>query len=121
MIASIGEKTFNSEVLGSSIPVVVNFWTPWCGPCKLIEPLILQLQDRIANPLKVVRVNADENFWLSKRFNITTLPTVLVLHEGKVVHRLEGITSRDEVLKNLQIALNRTIVRSQSPMAVGFR
>jgi thioredoxin 1 len=119
MIASISEKTFNREVLSSSIPVVVNFWTPWCGPCKLIEPLILQLQGRTDNPLKVVRINADENFWLSKRFDITTLPTVLVLHEGRVVYRLEEVTSRDDVLRNLQVALNRIVIRPQATATIG--
>jgi thioredoxin 1 len=115
MIASIGEKTFKDEVLSSPIPVVVNFWTPWCGPCKLIEPLVMQLKEHITDPLKIVRINADENFWLSKRFNLTSVPTVLVFYNGNVVHRLEHINGREDVLKNLTTALNE--IPHQAPLA----
>jgi thioredoxin 1 len=105
MIASIGEKAFKEEVLSSPIPVFVNFWAPWCGPCKMIEPLVLQLKDTAAKPVKVFRVNADENFWLAKNFKLTNIPTVLLFYQGKVVHRLEHVKGREEVLQTLGAAL----------------
>jgi thioredoxin 1 len=106
MIASIGEKVFKEEVLSSPVPVLVNFWAPWCGPCKMIEPLVLQLKETAAKPVKVFRVNADENFWLAKNFKLTNIPTVLVFYQGKVVHRLEHIKGREEVLQTLRSALD---------------
>jgi thioredoxin 1 len=105
MIASIGEKAFKEEVLSSPVPVFVNFWAPWCGPCKLIEPLVLQLKNTAAKPVKVVRVNADENFWLAKNFKLTNIPTVILFYQGKVVHRLEHFKGREDVLQTLGAAL----------------
>jgi thioredoxin 1 len=107
MIASVNEKSFKSEVLNSHKPVIVSFWTPWCGPCRMIEPLLLTLQKNGSQPVKVFRVNADDNFWLTKRYELTTIPTLLLFHEGKVVHRLERVGDRSEVLSNLRAALAR--------------
>ncbi len=107
MIASIDEKAFKSEVLNSNNPVVVSFWTPWCGPCRMVEPLLLTLQKSGSQLVKVFRVNADDNFWLAKRYELTTIPTLLLFHQGKVVHRLERVSDRAEVLSNLRAALAR--------------
>ncbi len=107
MIASIDEKSFKSEVLNSHNPVIVSFWTPWCGPCRMVEPLLLTLQKSGSQPVKVFRVNADDNFWLAKRYELTTIPTLLLFHQGKVVHRLERVSDRTEVLNNLRAALAR--------------
>jgi thioredoxin 1 len=105
MMASIGENVFKEEVLSSPVPVLVNFWAPWCGPCKMIEPLVLQIKETAAKPVKVFRVNADENFWLAKNFKLTNIPTVLLFHQGKVVHRLEHVKGREDVLQTLRLAL----------------
>jgi thioredoxin 1 len=94
MIASIDEKAFKSEVLNSHNPVIVSFWTPWCGPCRMVEPLLF-------------RVNADDNFWLAKRYELTTIPTLLLFDRGKVVYRLERVSDRAEVLSSLKAALAR--------------
>jgi thioredoxin 1 len=105
MIASLDEKSFRSEVLNSHSPVIVSFWTPWCGPCRMIEPLLLTLQKTGTQPVKVFRVNADDNFWLAKRYELITIPTLLLFHQGQVVHRLERVSDRKEVLSNLKSAL----------------
>jgi thioredoxin 1 len=114
MIASIGEKAFKEEVLNSPVPVFVNFWAPWCGPCKMVEPWVLQLKDTATKPVKVFRVNADENFWLAKNFRLTNIPTVLLFHRGKVVHRLEHVQGREEVLQTLKTALD-SIRQDETP------
>jgi thioredoxin 1 len=105
MIASIGENVFKEEVLSSTVPVLVNFWAPWCGPCKMIEPLVIQIKETAAKPVKVFRVNADENFWLAKNFKLTNIPTVLLFYRGQVVHRLEHVKGREDVLHTLRSAL----------------
>jgi thioredoxin 1 len=112
MIASIDEKVFKSEVLNSHNPVIVSFWTPWCGPCRMIEPLLLTLQKNGAQSVKVFRVNADDNFWLAKRYELTTIPTLLLFNRGKVVYRLERVSDRAEVLSNLKAALARIPVHT---------
>jgi thioredoxin 1 len=117
MIASIGEKVFKEEVLSSTVPVLVNFWAPWCGPCKMIEPLVMQLKETAPKPVKVFRVNADENFWLAKNFKLTNIPTVLLFYQGKVVHRLEHVRGREEVLHTLRSALD-SIRQDEAPAIV---
>jgi thioredoxin 1 len=116
MIASIGEKVFKEEVLSSTVPVLVNFWAPWCGPCKMIEPLVMQLKETAPKPVKVFRVNADENFWLAKNFKLTNIPTVLLFYQGKVVHRLEHVKGREDVLHTLRSALDS--IRQDEPPAI---
>jgi thioredoxin 1 len=117
MIASIGEKVFKEEVLSSSVPVLVNFWAPWCGPCKMIEPWVMQLKETAPKPVKVFRVNADENFWLAKNFQLTNIPTVLLFYQGKVVHRLEHVKGREDVLHTLRSALDSIRQDDASAMA----
>ncbi len=107
MIASVDEKSFKSEVLNSHSPVIVSFWTPWCGPCRMIEPLLLTLQKTGSVPVKVLRVNADNNFWLAKHYELKTIPTLLVFENGRVVHRIEQVSDRVNVLSELQAALER--------------
>jgi thioredoxin 1 len=73
----------------------------------MVEPLLLTLQKNGSQSVKVFRVNADDNFWLAKRYELTTIPTLLLFHRGKVVHRLERVNDRAEVLSNLRTALSR--------------
>lgn len=112
MIATINEQAFKTEVLNSPNPVIVSFSTPWCGPCRMIEPLLLTLQKSEEKPVKVFKVNADENFWLAKRYELTTIPTVLLFHQGVPVYRLEQIGDRTEFLGSLKTALDRIPVYS---------
>ena len=97
MSLTADESTFANEVLGSSIPVLVHFWAPWCGVCRLIEPLLQSLQDEWLGHLRLVDVNADENLKLANQYRLTTLPTLMVFQNGNLCHRIEGFSGRDDL------------------------
>lgn len=95
--SGISEQAFRTEVLESSTPVLVHFWAPWCGICRLIEPSLNQLSTEWGAQVKLVSVNADENLRLSSSYRISTLPTVLLFYGGKLVYRLDCYQKREEL------------------------
>lgn len=97
MVLSVSERTFTQEVLESPIPVLVNFEAPWCGLCRIIHPLLLQFQAQCGEEIKLVGVNADQNFKLSTTYRLKSLPTLLLIENGTVRHRLEGFRGREDL------------------------
>ncbi|MBG1243656.1 thioredoxin family protein [Nostoc sp. NZL] len=97
MVLSVSERTFTQEVLESPIPVLVNFEAPWCGLCRVIHPLLLQFQAQCGEEIKLVGVNADQNFKLSTTYRLKSLPTLLLIENGTVRHRLEGFRGREDL------------------------
>lgn len=101
MVLSVNERTFTKEVLESQVPVLVNFEAPWCGLCRIIKPLLLQFKSQCGEEIKLVGVNADNNFKLSTAYRLTTLPTLLLIENGIVLHRLEGFSGREDLFAAL--------------------
>lgn len=97
MVLSVSERTFTQEVLESPIPVLVNFEAPWCGLCRIIHPLLLQFQAQFGEEIKLVGVNADQNFKLSTTYRLKSLPTLLLIENGTIQHRLERFRGRDDL------------------------
>ncbi|MBD2513624.1 thioredoxin [Nostoc sp. FACHB-973] len=97
MVLSVSERTFTQEVLESPIPVLVNFEAPWCGLCRIIHPLLLQFQAQCGEEIKLVVVNADQNFKLSTTYKLKSLPTLLLIENGSIRHRLEGFRGREDL------------------------
>lgn len=106
MLLSVGERTFSQEVLESSQPVLVHFWAPWCGLCRMINPLLLRFQAECGEQVKLVGINADDNLKLANTYRLKNLPTLILFDNGEVIHRLDHFRSRDEV----RIALEKMIV-----------
>lgn len=94
-------NTLEKELLESDEPVLVHFGAPWCGPCRMIEPLLSRFQSEYGNSLKLIGINADENLKLASHYRITTLPTILIFEGGKLLHRMEGMYKREALWDEL--------------------
>ncbi|WP_448563070.1 thioredoxin family protein [Trichothermofontia sp.] len=94
---SVNDKEFKHEVLESPIPVLVNFWAPWCGLCRLVEPVLQDLQSQWAGRVKIVSVNADENLRLANTYRLRNLPTLLFIDRAQVIHHFDSFNGRDDV------------------------
>ncbi len=105
MFRIVSEKTFNKEVLGSSEPVLVHFYAPWCGLCRMINPMLNQLQAKQERPVKILMINADENFRLANTYRLTNLPTLLLFEHGHLTERIDdfnNFNSREGIFSTLE-------------------
>jgi thioredoxin 1 len=84
------DSNWNKEVEQSQIPVIVDFWAPWCGPCRMVSPVIERLAEKYNGRLKVVKVNVDDNQVLAMKFNIMSIPTVMIFSKGKPLDQAIG-------------------------------
>jgi thioredoxin 1 len=101
MLLSVSEQMFPQEVLEASTPVLVHFWAPWCGLCKLIMPQLRQFQEDWRGKVKLVAVNADQSFKLATTYRLQTLPTLMVFDGGQVLYRLDHFQGREDLRRSL--------------------
>ncbi len=99
---AVSDSTFDTDVLKSEVPVLVDFWAEWCGPCKMMAPTVDAIATEYAGKLKVVKVDVDENGGTAMRYNIRGIPTLLLFKEGRVVEQRVGAVGKSEVLKMVQ-------------------
>lgn len=97
----VTEKNFDSEVVKSSIPVLVDFWAQWCGPCRMISPIVDEIAEELKGRLKVVKINVDEAQDLAGQFHIMSIPTLLIFKAGKPVEQIVGAMSKDQLLEKI--------------------
>ena len=102
----ITESNFETEVLNSTQPVIVDFYADWCGPCKMIAPALEEIATDLQGKVKIAKVNVDEQSALAQRYNIQSLPTLLYLQGGEVVNQLIGAASKKVILGKLESAAN---------------
>ena len=101
-IKEVDEKTFQSEVLESDIPVLVDFWAPWCGPCQMVTPMLEAVVEKMGDKLKVVKMNTDENMNTAQNYEIMAIPSLLVFKQGEVVERIVGVQPQPQLEAKLQ-------------------
>ena len=101
-IVTLTSATFDETVNGSDKPVIVDFWAEWCGPCKMIAPILSEIAIEESENFTVAKLNVDENPDLAMRFNVMSIPTILVFDKGEVAKRLVGAKGKGALLQELQ-------------------
>ena len=101
----VTDANFAEEVEKSPLPVLLDMWAPWCGPCRMIAPSIEQLAGELAGRVKVAKLNTDENPMIGSRFNVRSIPTLLVFKGGREIDRLVGAMPKQEILRRLDSIL----------------
>ena len=98
-VKEVSDSSFDGDILKSSVPVLVDFWAPWCGPCRSVAPIIDDLANQYSGKLKVAKINVDESTEVAMRYQITSIPTFILFKNGQVADRALGALPRSEFVK----------------------
>jgi thioredoxin 1 len=96
-IIELSDSTFESEVVNSDVPVLVDFWAPWCGPCRAIAPIVEEISSSYGEKIKVGRMNVDENQSTTMKFGIRSIPTIMMFKGGEAVDQIIGAVPKGEI------------------------
>ncbi len=111
---TVTDATFAPEVERSTLPVLLDLWAPWCGPCRMIAPVLEELATEMAGRVRIAKLNIDENQATAARFNVRTIPTLLILKSGREVDRLVGVLPKSEIIRRLERALGSVDSKQQA-------
>ena len=100
-IKEINDDDFQEEVLNSEVPVLVDFWAPWCGPCKILAPTLEEISAENREKIKIVKINIDENQLIAGRYGIKSIPTMMIFEKGELKNQLVGSMPKQEIEKVL--------------------
>lgn len=100
-ITTLTDTTFDEEIATAELPVVVDFWAEWCGPCKMIAPILSEVATEQGEKLRVVKVNVDDSPDVARRFDIMSIPTLIVFKDGQPVKRMLGAKGKGQLLEDL--------------------
>ena len=100
---TVSQADFEEKVIKSDLPVLVDFWAEWCGPCKTIGPILDELASEFAQTAKIVKVNVDDNPGLAQKYGIRGIPTMIFFKNGEVAKSLVGVQPKKEIAKNIQM------------------
>jgi len=100
-ITELDSSNFESSIAAGSTPVVVDFWAPWCGPCKAIAPILEELADELGDEVKICKVNVDNNSDIAGKYEIRAIPTILIFKDGKVTDTVVGLSSKEDLKAKL--------------------
>ncbi|HYG58423.1 MAG TPA: thioredoxin [Symbiobacteriaceae bacterium] len=103
----VNDTTFEQEVLEADVPVLVDFWAPWCGPCKMIGPVLEEIAQESAGRLKIAKLNVDQDQRTAGQFGVMSIPTMILFNKGTPVGQLVGFRPKAELTKILDQALSK--------------
>ncbi len=101
-VANVTEDTFATEVLGADRPVLVDFWAEWCGPCRMVSPIVEELAGEYGDRLKVLKLNVDQNPQIASTYGIMSIPTLAVFQEGRLKGRIVGYRPKNQLRQELE-------------------
>lgn len=99
------DNNFKKEVLKSDLPVLVDFWTSWCGPCKMIAPILEELAQEYNKKIKIGKLNVEENSKVTSQYGIMAIPTLIFFKDGKVMEQVAGVVSKADLKKKIEANL----------------
>jgi thioredoxin 1 len=108
-VNSVTEQGFEAEVLKAPTPVLVDFWATWCGPCKMIAPIVEEIADEYAGKLKVLKLDVDENGGVAAKYSIMSIPTLGIFQGGELIERIVGYMPKEQLKKRIDAALTSRV------------
>ena len=104
-IVTLSDATFDEHVKGSDVPMLVDFWAEWCGPCKMISPVLEEIAEEQAGKLQIGKLNIDDNLEVTRRFDVMSIPTLILFKDGQPALRVVGARSKAQLLRELEVYL----------------
>ena len=102
-VLHITKENFENEVIKSEVPVLIDFWAPWCGPCRMVGPIIDELSNEMIGKAKICKINVDEEAELASAFRVASIPTIVAVSGGKVINSVIGARPKEELKKMLEV------------------
>ena len=100
-IVTLSDATFDEHVKASDVPVLVDFWAEWCGPCKMITPVLEEIAEEQAGKIEIMKLNIDDNLEITRRFDVMSIPTLILFKDGEPVSRLIGAKPKGQLLEEI--------------------
>ena len=101
-VLELNDSTFEAEVVNSEIPVLVDFWATWCGPCRKLGPVVDEISESYEGKVKFVKVNVEESLETAKKYSVSGLPSLLVFKNGEAVERMAGLMPKSTIISNIE-------------------